>query len=452
MKRNIVIFIIAFIQTALAITAGLVAVFCSNSGIIPESTIVLGTNVGGLNKEEAFDKLNEVFGKSFNDKEIIFRFNEKDEFGFSGSSIELRPDLRLTVENAYGENVIERLSYLLSASFGKRSRELVPVLKYNEQMLRERIKEFSVLVEEKPSDAKIIVSDGKVKKVPERNGLKLNAENLAAEFRKHIANNNGYTIELSSLKGNVFETVRPAVTIKDFEGIDSVISEYSVQIAGDADARLATSVASAVNGKILEPSRSGKPDKSSMFSFNDCMSEAGIQKSEDDALFNLAASALYVAVLEAGIDTGQISRVKNETYPDYIEPGLDVKVMGENQDLRFSNTGSGRIMIQSEVKDNKLYMRVLGKAKDENEESRIEAKVVQVYKPSIINIEDSSLAYGEKVVLNEGRDGIKVDVFRNIYRDGIKAEEKYLYTDVYEPVGTVVKIGPNTGWTRNTDK
>jgi vancomycin resistance protein YoaR len=452
MKRNIVIFIIVFIQTALAITAGLAAVYYSNSGIVPGNTIVLGADVGGLNKEEAFDKINETIGKSFNDLDIIFKYNENDEYKFSGTSIELRPDLRFTVENAYGSSAIERLTYLLSASFSKRSRELVPVLKYNEQMLKERIKEFSILVDVKPSDAKIIAADGKIEKVAEKNGLKINIDKFAAAFREYITNKSDYTIELSSLGRHVFETVKPSVTMQDFEGIDSIISEYSVQIADDAGAEFAALVSAAVNGKILEPSHNGKPDNSMMFSFNDCMSEAGIIKGENDALCNLAASALYAAILEAGIDIGQISRVRNETCPDYIEPGLDVKVMGADQDLRFSNTGSGKIMIQSEINGNKLYMRVLGKAKDENAESRIETKVVQVFKPSIINIEDSSLGHGEKVVLNEGKDGLKVDVFRNIYRNGIKAEEKYLYTDVYEPVGSVVKIGPHTGWTRNTDK
>jgi vancomycin resistance protein YoaR len=121
----------------------------------------------------------------------------------------------------------------------------------------------------------------------------------------------------------------------------------------------------------------------------------------------------------------------------YITPGLDVRVKGSEFDFKFANTLESRVIIFAEVKNNVIIVRLVGSKKDKQNSPAIESEIVQKFKPSVIQVENSALEQGQKKLLSPGVEGIKV----NVYGNG-----KLLYTDTYAAVEMMVEVGPDTEW------
>ena len=84
--------------------------------------------------------------------------------------------------------------------------------------------------------------------------------------------------------------------------------------------------------------------------------------------------------------------------------------------------------------------RIAGNLQDkkQDEESALNVDVVKLIDPTVVNVENKDMKPGEKKVLNQGKQGLLVEVYRG---------PELISTDRYEAENEIVQLGPGSDWT-----
>jgi vancomycin resistance protein YoaR len=128
---------------------------------------------------------------------------------------------------------------------------------------------------------------------------------------------------------------------------------------------------------------------------------------------------------------------------DYIEPGLDAWISGNAGDVKFSNTYENKLVVFAVKNGSVVTVAIGGSREDKAEKSVIRTETIQEFEPPVYYVEKEDLKPGEKIVLNPGKKGISVKVFRN---------NEFISTDQYEAETSIVQIPPTTETIQNDNK
>ena len=220
-----------------------------------------------------------------------------------------------------------------------------------------------------------------------------------------------------------------------FKDIEEIISVFTFDVPGFQYSRAVDEACSAVDRLLI----SGNADFSFKKYLNIKSGGAGISDATNEA-YSIAATALYNAALLAGLDIKE--RTPHEFQPGYVSPGLDSYVDGGDSDLRFSGGGKWPVLILADYDGNSITVMLAGKKEDPGLQIRIVTEVEQKYIHGTGTSFDPSIPKGEKRIVKEGRDGVRVGVYRIYSKTGgeIVKKEK-ISTDTYSAQEEVVLIG-----------
>jgi len=186
-------------------------------------------------------------------------------------------------------------------------------------------------------------------------------------------------------------------------------------------------LASVLNGKVIK--------SDSRFSF---LEAAKLPSELKDRTVerNFLASGLYELLLSTNVTFAE--HYSQGKLPDYAQPGIEAAVHeGRNEDLLIINTDNRSYQIQAETDSSELHMSLLALPQSETfayelgEQAPIAPRTVYRY--------SSSVSPGTEQVVEAGKDGMKVDVYR-VHRaaDGSQIEKKRLENVIYLPEPKVV--------------
>lgn len=48
--------------------------------------------------------------------------------------------------------------------------------------------------------------------------------------------------------------------------------------------------------------------------------------------------------------------------------------------------------------------------------------------------------------MSAGKEGVKINVYRITIENGIQTNKEFICTDTYEPITSIIEIGPDTEW------
>ncbi len=170
-------------------------------------------------------------------------------------------------------------------------------------------------------------------------------------------------------------------------GIKEIIGEYSLAFIGSTVARTSNiqNGADSLNGLLLKPGE----EFSTLKALGEMSEENGYQK---EAVIKRGAfyyelggglchlsTTLFRTVLKAGLP---ITMRQNHSYnmPYYQPPGIDATIYDPEPDFRFVNDTGNHILIQTEVVDQELYIKLWG-TKDGRKIERTDPVVYNVVKP-----------------------------------------------------------------------
>jgi len=434
-RKTPLIFLLIMIQSALAITAGVVVLFFASIQDIPPKVFVGGLDISGMSYIEAIEMIESEYSEKFQSNVLKLNVENGKSYEIPFSQIEAELDGDATIASVKTVKGIGDIPKLLKIYFGNSATELSPVIKFNESKLRMALVEISEDVRVEPVEAQIYYTTGTVEKIPDTAGVSLNVTNAVEVIRQNLKEDPFSEITLGSAGGYVLQPENAAVTMKDYDDIQQVLAECTTTVIDEElldDVRLA---AEAINGVILPAA--GEGGIAPEFSFVESLKKANANFEIESDGYNQVASTLYKALLLAGIPKESIIRIPHEFATDYIEPGLDAWISGDAGDLKFISPFSHKTAIFTELKDGRITVALAGSMKDKKEDYKITTEVVQRFKPSVVYVENSSLKPGERIILNPGKEGVMV----NVYRNG-----ELISTDEYKAEKSIVQIAPNSNW------
>ncbi len=430
--KTLLIFLLILVQSLMAMTAGIVMLFSVSQKEVPANVYAGEIDISEKGYNEAAQLIEADYGARFDTHAL--RLSKDDEiYEIPFSAIEAAIDGEMTIKPLNSIKGPSDLPRLVNTYFGRYGTVLNPVVHFNESKLRMELIELSERIDTAPTDAGIYYKDGLIEKIPDNPGISLNVNNTTELIRAHLSSDPFETIDLNN--GGALKTIDADVQMRHYESIQVVLGEYSTSISDAALSRSIQLAVEAINGLMIAPS--GDETGRDKVSFVECMS-AAISEPNYDEGYSQVASTLYAALLKAGLPKDSITaRVQHKLSVDYIEPGLDSWISSDAGDLRFSNPYKNTLAIFAVMQGSVLTVAVAGSREDKTDECVITKEIVQEFSPPVYFMENENLKPGERVILDPGKDGITVKVYRN---------EELISTDSYEAESSIVQIPPDTEW------
>lgn len=431
-KKKQIIFVLILMQSMLAVAAGITASYLVWDGT-DDCAIFIGENeITGLSRENARKLLKDFYDRIIEQGSIKVTIDEK-AFNIGYREIGVEIDWEQALEKAYRDAQARPFLFnFIEGTASERQVRVQPGYSINKGLLTDRIREISGVVFKDPTDAKLLVEKGSVIKVPEENGYKLDIGIIVEIILDDFNIDEGLSIAFRPDLRTGFRTAAAEKTLEDFKGLDCILSECSIPI-GESDYKNdLIKLAEKFNGLIIENTGNQEHD----FSYRSTVAE--LISTVNAEAHNQMASALYNAFLCMGIEIGKIVRFPCSVPQKYADAGLEACV--DEYDLAISDMSIGKIMIWTQADNNALTVSLIGPETEKNKSYSLRTEIEQVIEPPVIYVQDSGLGHNEKRVAEPGMAGLKVNVYRKPAANG-DAREELLYTDIYRPVGMVVKVG-----------
>lgn len=436
-RKTFLVFLLIALQSAIAITAGVAALCFLSGNIVPAGAFAGDVSIGGMEYPDAAKAVDQYYAGQFKQKSVLIE-TEGGKFEIPFSRLNARVDGDATVRSFQSMDSFDNISNLINAFFGQAKPVLQPVIRINEGELREALVELGDKLYKAPVDAELNYKGGIIEKKAEADGVAINIENAASLIEKQIAADPWKPVQFKRSGNYELQAVPAERKLKDYDDIQQVLSEYSTDIL---DKELIDGIelaVDAINGLVIPASGAGLDTET--FSFVEWLKMTDAEFEYDNEGYDQVASTLYAALLKAGLPVDSITRLQHKLAPDYIAPGLDAWISASAGDLKFKNPFSHQMAIFAQVDHGRVKVIIAGFPGDKKEAFDIRTETVQTIKPPVYNVENERLKAGERIVLNPGKEGVVV----NVYRNG-----KLLGTDQYEAERAIVQIGPGTEWTED---
>lgn len=439
-KKAILLTLILLLQSGIGIFGTAVALDTRYEGVIQQGIAVKGVPVGGLNRTEAAQKLeNSLPAPMENTLEITAA---EKSFLIPLTDIDGRYDYLSTADEALkysnkGKVVNQLISILRLLA---EPADLSAKIAFSEDKLAQRIKNLQGEWEAPPKEAAVRLSNEKVEIIPEKSGYSLDIEKTLGQVRWALAGGSTHAVAV----GKVLE---PEITSSALEGINALLAEYITSF-DDSAANRSHNIAlasAAVNGSLLKPG--------DIFSLNQRLgprlAEAGYLKAPVFINNQLAldigggvcqvSTTLYNAVLLS--DLKIVERSNHGLPVNYVPPGRDATIAGNYLDLKFANNTDTPVYISSLVKAGTVTVRIFGAAKNDGSSVRITSEK-SVIEPEVTVIQDKTLPEGETRVTSPGKAGYEARVYREVVVAGQVQSRNLVSSDYYKPENKIIRVGP----------
>lgn len=407
-------------------------------GKIHKNIYVRDINLSNLTKKEAIEKIN----KTLDDNSSFFLLFNNEKYVFSKYDIGTSYNVGEVVEKAYSigrdKDIISNIKMKSSLSMGKKV-ILDYSITYDEKKLDRYLKELSKKIYIKPQNATIRVINGKIVITKDKNGYKLNKDELK----------NTIIIKIKDMdnKDEIIPTisVKPLYSYDDLGKIDTVLGSFETYFNKNNYNRSNNiKLAANATSNILL-------NKGDIFSFNSYIQRSHINKylKEAPVIINgkpekgigggmcQVSSTIYNAALYSGLE---IINVRNHSIPSpYIAMGRDATVSGGSIDLKFLNKFDTPVFIHNQIIGNKVVCTIYGSKKDKKN-IEIITETTAILHNRIIRKNSEKYDLGVKTIEQEGRKGYKVQTYR-VYKSTLGNKTEHISQSYYPPQDKIIMYG-----------
>ncbi|MDR2514318.1 MAG: VanW family protein [Christensenellaceae bacterium] len=403
--------------------------------------VIAGVPVGGMTKAQALSALGQI-GISEQGKSIVVEGNGQSYAipVLSGS------DVSTVLDEAWrlGREGSEEVRLLQIAELSRTPREFELKQGYSIWDLDAEIEKVAALMEESPVDAKIQSFDP-AKKVfvaeSGKSGLALERESLKALVEYALASGE-FDLPIQA----VLKEMKPAISASEIESA-VLLKKFSTTFKSSTNRNENIRLCStALSGYVVLPGEE--------FSINQITGERtpakgyreakviknGVYVEEPGGGVCQVSSTLFNAVIRAGL---KVTERHNHTIKStYVPESEDAAIDYPSKDFRFVNTSTGPVAVVfgMDMEGKKLTASLYGTAPLLAETESIELVtelISETPQPENQYKENPALAYGEEILVTEGRSGAKYRTFIVKKRDGAELSRELLHTSNYPAKASV---------------
>lgn len=445
--------VLIFITIALVLTTALTVLGSQQpsgqeqerTDIIYEGIYINDINVGGLTREEAYEKI-EAYIEALKNEKLTITYGDKFK-EITLAELDCQPVNKEIIEEAFriGKqgNLIAR--YKEIKDIQKNTVQLALKFSYNQEAISTLIEELAQEVVVQAKDADIQRIDGQFVVEKEVQGIDIDREASKTAVMQYLEENlSGGTVEMTDI------VLEPKYTAAYYSAIQDTLGSYSTEFSASNEPRTENlRVASGmINGTVVHPGE--------VFSTHAAISpitrangykEAGVYVSGkvDTGVGGgvcQISTTLYNAVLFSELEL--VERFPHSMTVSYVPKGRDAAIAGTVKDFKFKNDSDYPVYIQSYLSKGKVYMIIYGK--DERSAGRkveFETVITSTITPPPEKIEeDNTLPVGTRIVTQEAKKGYKVKVYKMVYENDqliskdLLNSSSYIATPAYITVGT----------------
>lgn len=440
LKNTIFLTSFLMVQSVVGVLGTAVALDNKYNGIILQGVNVAGIKVGSLSTVEAVKKLERSL--PFPAGSPLEIHDGDKSFSMKLSDIDAKYDYRSTAVTAFkygrnGKDVIQLTSLL------KLRAEPVDVpakIVFSEDKLAAIIQALKMNWDSRPENVSLSLASEKIEIAGEKAGYRLDSDKTFEQVWLVLSEGKLQ----AQAAGQLLE---PEVKTADLSAIDAVLAEY-VTIFDENDGNRSHNIAlasAAINGSLVKPGET--------FSLNRRLGPRGAENGYLEAPTFIdsqlaldfgggicqVATTLYNAALLANLDI--VERYSHPLPVNYVPLGRDATIAGDYLDLKFLNNTGGPIYISSNIASGTLAVSIFGARITEQREVRITTDK-SVIQPEVVLQYDPSLPEGETRVMEQGKTGYTVKVYREVVVDGEVKTRALISNDYFEPGDTVLLVGP----------
>lgn len=415
-----------------------------NSDIIYDGVKIDEFDVSNMTTKEAIKLLKDKREK-IRKRNIKLIYNGK-EYSYSLEDLGVEFLYEDAVSRAYGigrkGSIINRLLEIMEVKLNGKEVDLQ--LSINKDKILKIVEYISDDIYVEARDAKFHFNNGQIHIEDEVVGKSVDKEELINRIAKNIKEdgiNNIDTIEIP-----VKSTI-PKLSKDLLSRINGVIGEFSTSFKGSTKNRIENIrlSANAIKGKMLLPGES--------VSFNETVGPVRREYGYKEANVIIGgkytsgigggvcqtSTTLYNALLLAGVTI--LERSPHSIPPAYVNLGHDAAVAENLMDLKFRNDFDYPIYINTEIKNNRIYVYIYGDVSERDYTVRIKSEITEVIKAKEEIIVDEKLNPGVKVMVQEGRNGYRVKTYRYIIKNGIIIDKELISNDYYRERNYIYRVG-----------
>ena len=496
---------ITLVLVTLIITTGFAILNMQNTDIISGVT-VKGIHVGGLNKEQAIEKLEKEFVSE--NKKKVGLTTADFEYEIEADQIEFQYNIEEAVNLAYnfgrGGNIFKNNYEIILANFFGKNLELETT--YNEKLLNDIIDDIATKIPNAVIESDYYIENETLVITTGTEGNSIDEEEIKEKIIEKLKNNDEKTIkfdvknskpqpiniekiykEVHSDPKDAYYTKEPFEVFPHVDGIDFDIEaakeilkeekkEYRIplkithpkiltsQIGSEAFPNLLGTfstkysesnvgrttnlklAANKINGKVVAPGET--------FSYNRTVGERTIAAGYQNAAGY--AGGEVVDMLAGGIcqisstlydavvyaNLDIVSRSNHAFLTSYTPAGRDATVVYGAIDFKFKNTRKYPILIKMTVQNGVAKADIYGIKEEVEYEIEIDTTILNSIPYSVVYKDDASLAPGQEKVTQSGMNGCKSITYKIKKLNGVEVSKDVLSSDTYSPMNKIISRGP----------
>ncbi|MDD4568826.1 MAG: VanW family protein [Tepidanaerobacteraceae bacterium] len=421
---------------------------CTYDKLIPSGIFICDLDVGGLTRDEAEDKLQELAEEIKKEAIILIFCNDRWVFSVS-EHVDI--DVQQSIDNIFtytqNKSLLQRVA--MRQLLKKEPKRMNLVIKYKENKLRQTFDKLNDAIMIEPLDASFKIYGDIVHIVDDVKGRFLDEGKLRENIIKGICMGNGnLDIPVKQWKADKTKENLKAMEIK------TKVAEYSTKFNKSIKGRTENIrlAGEKLNGCLLSPNE--------VFSFNEIVGERTEEKGYKEAqvfINNQTVSDIGGGVCQVSstlynlallIDLEIIERVNHSLPVSYVPLGRDATVNYNTIDLKFKNNTGSYLLLTSEIVDNKFTVKFFGSEKKYNYTELLSEIIMTIPSPVTIK-KDYNIAKGE-VKIKEGTLGYKANLWKK-YVNEKNGDRLLISKDIYNPTPTILYVGEKVKESKKTD-
>lgn len=434
--------------------AGFAAIFFSillmpataHAAIVPEGFSVGGQDLGGLEEEEAKQKIQEyvssMSGQTISldiDGTVVETTAENLGFYWENAGV-----VEESVREYHTGNIIER--YMKQKDLSRNPVDIELDLKVDHNAVARFVEEQCSALVREPVDATITRTEGQFVVTPSQTGLTIDLEETKTALNTALEAG----LEEPVLAKATVIVLEPAKTTEMLSQIQDVLGTFSTDFSSSGRAR-ATNLqvgSSKINGHVLMPGEtlSGYECMQPFTTANGYATAAAYENGQvvDSVGGGVCqiATTLYNAALFAELEITQ--RQNHSMIVGYVPPSNDAAIAGTYKDIKVTNPYETPIYVEGGTSVRTLTFTIYGKeTRPANRSLKFLSETLSVQNPGDpITRVDPSLAPGTQVRVQSAHKGVKSRLWKCVYVDGVETERTLLHTDTYNASKAIYRVGP----------
>lgn len=404
---------------------------------------IMGTELGGLDKEEGTTKLAEL-EQTIRATRVVLNYHGRswplllNEVGFDLNQEAIMAEaLNAGRQGPFIQRWQER------KQIAKTGRPLQPIFEFDQEKLTERVKDLTREIITEPEEAAFeIDSSDRVTVVPGKEGTEVDLKALKEDIAAVLLEGEKPEVELT------LATVYPSRTADTLEsmGVNGLLGAYATWFNAEMVSRSynISVAAKAFDNLLVMPGQ--------VVSFNELVgprsSEAGYKIApvivNNELVDGIGggvcqvSTTLYNSVLLANLEI--VERTNHSLPISYVPIGRDATVVDNALDFRFRNNTSNYLYIKSIVYGGQITIKIYGDTALKRE-VQINSWVTEEIEPQVVYETDPNLPKGEEVVKQEGASGFKAYAERVVSLNGIVEKREALPVSDYSPQNKIIAVG-----------